>query len=52
MFSESDVVYHSENIYRSQDIRRSKNILFSDGIQNCEYLVAASVMVTAHSVFG
>ena len=37
--SESDNVHFSENIYRSQDIRRSKNILFSDGMQDCEFVV-------------
>ena len=37
---ESDNIYTSENVYRSQDISDSKNVLFSDGIFNCEYVVA------------
>ncbi len=38
--AESDGVYHSENIYRSLDIRKSKNILFSDGVDECDHIVA------------
>ena len=38
--AESDNIYNSENVYRSQDIRKSKNILFSDGVENCEFVVA------------
>ena len=37
--AESDNIQFSENVYRSQDIRRSKNILFSDGMQDCEFIV-------------
>jgi hypothetical protein len=36
----SDNVYNSENVYRSQDIRRSKNIIFSDGVEDSEYIAA------------
>lgn len=39
--SESDNIYYSENIYRSQDIRKSKNVLFSDGVNNCEFVAAS-----------
>lgn len=38
--AESDNIYSSENIYRSQDIRGSKHILFSDGLNDCEYIAA------------
>ncbi|MCA9328434.1 hypothetical protein KC959_01565 [Candidatus Saccharibacteria bacterium] len=38
--AESDNVIGSENVYRSQDIRRSKNILFSDGLEDSEFIVA------------
>lgn len=38
--SESDNIERSENIYRSQDIRDSRNILFTDGANQCEYIVA------------
>jgi hypothetical protein len=37
---ESDNIHGSQSIYRSQDINNSKNILFSDGLLNCEYIVA------------
>lgn len=39
--AESDNIYNSENIYRSQDIARSKNILFSDGVNDSEYIAAS-----------
>lgn len=39
--SESDNVYFSENVYRSQDISRSKNILFSDGVNDSEFIAAS-----------
>jgi hypothetical protein len=38
--SESDNIYSSENIFRSQDIMTGKNILFSDGLMDCESIVA------------
>jgi len=38
--AESDNIYSSENIYRSQDITGSKNILFSDGVNESEYIAA------------
>lgn len=37
---ESDNVLKSENVYRSQDIRRSKNVLFSDGVEDSEFIAA------------
>lgn len=37
---ESDNVLRSENVYRSQDIRRSKNVLFSDGVEDSEFIAA------------
>ncbi len=39
--AESDHVIKSENVYRSQDIRRSKNVLFSDGVEDSEFVAAA-----------
>ena len=38
--AESDAINHSENVYRSQDIRRSKNIIYSDGVEDSEYIAA------------
>ncbi len=38
--AECDNIYNSENVYRSQDIRRSKNILFSDGVEDSEFIAA------------
>ncbi len=38
--AECDNIIKSENVYRSQDIRRSKNILFSDGVEDSEFIVA------------
>ncbi|HEY1085327.1 MAG TPA: hypothetical protein VGE34_01205 [Candidatus Saccharimonadales bacterium] len=38
--SESDGVYSSNGVYRSVNIRKSKNILFSDGLDQCESVVA------------
>jgi hypothetical protein len=38
--AESDNIYNSENVFRSQDIRRSKNIIFSDGVEDSEYIAA------------
>lgn len=38
--AQSDNIYYSENVYRSQDVHKSKNILFSDGLQNSEFIVA------------
>lgn len=40
--AESDNIIKSENVYRSQDIRRSKNIIFSDGLENSEFIAAGS----------
>jgi hypothetical protein len=37
---ESDNIYSSENVFRSQDITASKNILFSDGLNESEFVVA------------
>lgn len=38
--AESDNIIKSENVYRSQDIRRSKNVLFSDGVEDSEFIAA------------
>ncbi len=40
--AESDGILKSENVYRSQDIRRSKNVLFSDGVEDSEFIAAGS----------
>lgn len=37
---ESDNIYSSEKVYRSQDISGSKNILFSDGVNDSEFVAA------------
>jgi len=38
--AESDNTYFSENVYRSLDMTRSKNVIFSDGLQDCEFIAA------------
>lgn len=38
--AESDNIIKSENVFRSQDIRRSKNVLFSDGVEDSEFIAA------------
>jgi len=38
--AESDNTYFSESVYRSLDCTRSKNIIFSDGLQDCEFIAA------------
>lgn len=38
--AECDGVYHSDMVYRSIDVRKSKNILFSDGVDECDHVVA------------
>lgn len=38
--AECDGVYHSDMVYRSIDVRKSKNILFSDGVDDCDHVVA------------
>ncbi len=40
--AESDTIYNSQGIYRSCDVNHSRNILFSDGVINSEYIVAAA----------
>lgn len=38
--AESDNIYFSENVYRSQDIHTAKNIIFSDSVQQSEFIIA------------
>lgn len=38
--AQSDGVYSSSGVYRSINIKKSKNILYSDGLDQCENIVA------------
>lgn len=38
--AECDGVYHSDMVYRSIDVRKSNNVLFSDGVDDCDHVVA------------
>lgn len=45
--SESDNVSFSENVYRSQDVHKCKNVLFTDGLNNSEFVAAGQRSVNS-----